>query len=303
MAAPILEIIADGDKLGEAPYWDAERQRLLWSDIYASTIYAFDPATGEKSICHAGDMVFGLVLHRDGGFIVTGATGMHYVRPGAKPQPIFTEYEGQPVFLNDAIADAQGRVYTGTVYWGPNGLVKRGHLFLVDIDGSAKIVDTGVGMANGLGFSPDNKTFYFTDTYEHSIFAYDVDEATGALSNKRTFVKVPRELGMPDGMTVDADGNVWCAIWYSSRVVCYDPQGNIKSEINLPVRQVASVMFGGKNLDELYITSSSVPFKSVELGPEGYDFDSTENLGGSVYRTRPGARGKLEHLANIKPPG
>lgn len=301
MTTTNLEIIADGDKLGEGPFWDAEHQRLLWSDIYASTVYAFDPATREKAVFHAGQMVFGLVRHRDGGLVVTGATGMQYLRPGAEARPIATEYDGEPLFLNDCIADAKGRVYAGTVYWGPNGLVKRGHLFLVDTDGKAKIVDSGMGMSNGLGFSPDDKTLYFTDSYDHTIYAYDVDSNTGALSNKRTFVKVPREDGLPDGLTVDADGNVWSALWFGGRVVCHDPDGKFKSAIDLPIRQVASVMFGGRDLDELYITSSSVPFRSIELAPVGYDFDAT-NLGGSLYRVRPGARGRIENLANICPP-
>jgi D-xylonolactonase len=174
-------------------------------------------------------------------------------------------------------------------------------LLLIDTDGSAKIVDSGMGMSNGLGFSPDNKTLYFTDSYDHVIYAYDVDAETGALSNKRTFVNVARNEGLPDGMTVDAEGNVWSALWYGGRVVCYDPDGKVKSSLELPIRQVASVMFGGRDLDELYITSSSVPFKSVELAPEGYDFAVT-NVGGAVYRARPGVRGRVENLAAIKVP-
>lgn len=301
MAMANLEIIAEGDKLGEAPFWDAEHNRLLWSDVYTSTVHAFNPATREKSVFHAGHMVFGLIPHRDGGLVVTGATGMQYVRPGGEARSIVTEHRGDALFLNDSIADTKGRVYAGTVYWGPNGLVKRGHLFLVDTDGTAKIVDSGMGMSNGLGFSPDNKTLYFTDSYDHVIYAYDVDADTGELSNKRTFVKVPREAGLPDGMTVDAEGNVWSALWFGSRVVCYDPDGKVKTAIELPIRQVASVMFGGRDLDELYITSSSVPFKSLELAPEGYDFDAT-NYGGALYRVRPGVRGRVENWANIRPP-
>ncbi len=301
MTAEKLEIIATGDALGEGPFWDTVHQRLLWSDIYASTIYSFDRASGEKTVFRTGDMVFGLIQHRNGGLVVTGATGMHYVRDGEAARPIVTEFDGQALFLNDSIADAKGRVYSGTVYWGPNGLVKRGHLFLVDVDGSARIVDSGMGMSNGLGFSPDNKTLYFTDSYDHVIYAYDVDSETGSLSNKRVFVKVARNDGLPDGLTVDAEGNVWSALWFGGRVVCYDPEGKIKTSIELPIRQVASLMFGGRDLDELYITSSSVPFKSVELAPEGYDFDVT-NLGGTVYRARPGVRGRVENLANIRIP-
>jgi sugar lactone lactonase YvrE len=301
MSAADLEIIAEGDALGEAPFWDEKHQRLIWSDVYASTVYAYDPAKREKSVVRSGDMVFGLVPHHDGGFVITGATGMQYAREGEAARRIVNEFNGDALFLNDCIADSQGRVYAGTVYWGPNGLVKRGHLFLINTDGSARIVDSGMAMSNGLGFSPDNKTLYFTDSYDHVIYAYDVDPTTGSVSNRRTFVKVDRNDGLPDGMTVDAEGNVWSALWFGSKVACYDPDGKLKTTVELPIRQVASVMFGGKDLDELYITSSSVPFKSVEMAPEGYDFD-VKNVGGAVYRTRPGVRGRLENRANIRVP-
>lgn len=301
MSEALLEIIAEGDALGEAPFWDAEHQRLLWTDVYASAVNAYDPVKREKTVVRKGDMVFGLIPQRDGGLIITGAAGMQFAPWGEPARSIVSEFDGQSLFLNDSIADAKGRVYTGTVYWGPNGLVKRGHLFMVDNDGRAHIVDSGMGMSNGLGFSPDDKILYFTDTYDQAIYAYDVDAETGALRNKRVFVKVPRNEGMPDGMTVDAEGNVWSALWFGGKVVCYDPDGKVKTAIELPIRQVASVMFGGKDLDELYITSSSVPFKVAEMAPEGYDFDAP-NVGGSVYRTRPGVKGRLENLANIRRP-
>jgi sugar lactone lactonase YvrE len=246
-------------------------------------------------------MTFGVILHRDGGLVVTGATGMHYLGGPGDVRPILTEYGGESLFLNDAIADAKGRVYAGTVFWGPDGLVKRGKLYLVDTDRSVRVVDEGSGMSNGLGFSPDGSTLYYTDSYEHVIWAFDVDQETGALANKRVFVKVPRQEGLPDGMTVDAEGNVWSACWFGGKVVCYDSKGQFKKAIELPIRQVASVMFGGEDLGDLYITSSSVPFTDKNLAPEGYDFGAT-NLGGAVYRVRPGEKGRIEHLAAIEPP-
>ena len=111
MTTSNIEIISEGDKLGEGPIWDAERQRLLWSDIYASTIYAYDPAMSRKSVHHEGHMTFGIVLHRDGGLIVTGATGMHYIGGPGDVRPVLTDFDGEALFLNDAIADAAGRVY------------------------------------------------------------------------------------------------------------------------------------------------------------------------------------------------
>lgn len=301
MSTPKVEVLSKGDKLGEGPVWDAEHQRLLWSDIYASTLYAYDVASGRKSVYHEGHMTFGIVRHRDGGLIVTGATGMSYVGGPGDVRPVLTEFEGEALFLNDAIADAAGRVYAGTVFWGPDGLVKRGKLYLVGRDGTARIVHEGTGMSNGLAFSPDDRTLYYTDSYEHVIWAFDVDPATGELSGKRAFVRLGREDGLPDGMTVDAEGNVWSALWFAGRVACYDPSGRLRTTIPVPARQVASVMFGGRELDELYITSSSVPFRSEALAPPGYDFDAPDS-GGELYRVRPGVQGRLEHLADIQPP-
>lgn len=301
MNTPKIEILAEGDKLGEGPFWDAESQRLLWSDIYNSIIYAYDVATNQKSIYHQGHMTFGLVRHRDGALIVTGATGMHYLGGPGDIRPILTECEGESLFLNDVIADAKGRVYAGSVYWGAQGLVKRGKLYLVDQNGKPHIVYEGTGMSNGLGFSPDNQTLYYADSYDRVIWAFDVNAQSGELSNKRVFVTLRREEGMPDGLTVDAAGNVWCALWFGSCVRCYDPAGALRMTIPLPARQIASVMFGGRNLDELYITSSSVPFRDPALAPPHYDFDAPDS-GGALYRVWPGVKGRLENLANMTPP-
>lgn len=296
-----IEVLSDGDKLGEGPFWDAEHQRLIWSDIYASVIHAYDRRTGQKSLYHTGHMTFGLVRNRDGGLLVTGATGLHYIGGPSDIRPILTEFQGESLFFNDCIADAAGRVYAGTVYWGPKGLIKRGKLYLIDTDRSARVVHEGSGMSNGLGFSPDNRTLYYADSYEHVIWAFDVDPATGELSRKRAFVQLTQQDGLPDGLTVDSQGNVWSALWYGGRVACYDPAGTLRTTLELPAWQVASVMFGGPELDELYITSAAVPFRDPSLAPPGLDFDAP-NPGGALYRVRPGVTGKLEHLADITPP-
>lgn len=301
MTTSSIEILAEGDKLGECPFWDADHQRLFWSDIHASTIYTYDAVGARKSVYHQGHMTFGLVCNRDGGLIVTGPMGVHYLGGPDDVRPILSEFDGEALFMNDAIADAAGRVYAGTVYWGPEGLVKRGKLYLIDRDRTARIVHEGTGMSNGLGFSPDGRTLYYTDSYEHVIWAFDVDPATGALSGKRTFVQFTRDDGLPDGLTVDAEGNVWSALWYAGRVVCHAPSGARVRTVEVPARQVASVMFGGRDLDELYITSSSVPFRSEALAPAGYDFDAPEP-GGALFRVRLGVKGRLEHLADITPP-
>ncbi|MFL5347176.1 MAG: SMP-30/gluconolactonase/LRE family protein [Hyalangium sp.] len=295
-----VEAVGGSDLLGEGPFWDVAGQRLLWSDVKSQTIHEYAPAAGRRGVVTSTVMAFSLVLNRDGALLTTGPFGLHYYRPGKEPVSLLREHQGEALFLNDVIADPRGRVYAGTVYYGANGLEKTGKLYLIDGQGPARVVDEGIQMSNGLGFSPDDRTLYYTDTLARVIYAYAVDPETGALSNKRVLARIPAEDGMPDGMTVDAEGFIWSAQWYGSQVIRFDPEGKVERRIKLPVRQVASVMFGGRDLDELYITTASDRFIST-YAPPGYNHDDTSNVGGSLYRVRPGVRGRPEHLGNLRP--
>jgi D-xylonolactonase len=173
---------------------------------------------------------------------------------------------------------------------------KHGRLYLIDREG-VRVVEEGIELANGLGFSPDSQTLYFTDSAARRIYAYDVEAETGALSNRRIFVQVPDEEGIPDGLTVDREGYVWSAQWYGSQVVRYDPEGTVERRIAMPVTQVSSVGFGGEDLKDLYITTAGEPWPSP-LAPPGYD-SNVPNTGGSLYRIRLEVQGKLEHQADL----
>ena len=176
-------------------------------------------------------------------------------------------------------------------------MVKTGNLYLVDTDGSVRVVDEGIEHSNGIGLSPDNKTLYFADTVPRRIYAYDVDSASGALSNKRLFVRVLDDEGIPDGLTVDSEGYVWSAQWFGAQVVRYDPDGAVERRIELPVKQVSSVLFGGPDLMDLYVTSAA-QFAALECRPTG--FDETAPMGGALYRLRPGVAGKPEFSARMQ---
>ena len=115
------------------------------------------------------------------------------------------------------------------------------------IDGALRIVEEGVGCSNGMGFSPDLETMYFTDAMAREIYAYDFNAETAALSNRRLFVKVSAEDGVPDGMTVDAEGFVWSANWFGSCIIRFDPEGREERRIATPAQQTSRVMFGGKD--------------------------------------------------------
>jgi sugar lactone lactonase YvrE len=133
-----------------------------------------------------------------------------------------------------------------------------GELFCVQGDGSYRLMDKNITVANGIGWSPDRKVMYFTDSFRYSIYAYDYAAEAGTISNRRTFVQTSPDAGIPDGLTVDSEGFVWSAYCGGWKVVRYSPEGKMDREYRLPVANPTSCAFGGKRLDELYITSASL---------------------------------------------
>jgi len=240
----------------------------------------------KKSLTAADFAVSALCLHQNGGFVVAGE-GLHLWKDGKRLCSFFTEYGGEKMKFNDMIADPIGRVYVGTL--NPPEL---GNLYKVDLDGSVEIVEEGVTCSNGLGFSPDEKVLYYTDSRKREIYAYRYDRATGNLSNRRVFIRVPDTEGLPDGLTVDAEGFIWSAQWGGAQVVRYDPDGKVERRVPIPVRLVSSVAFGGNELRTLFITSASETI---------HETSSLSNLdGGKVYFLQSEVQGKPEYMARIK---
>lgn len=293
-----LEVVAaDNNLCGEGPIWDGRRGRLIWTDIESSSVYQLDLARGEKTIISQGLMVASIALDQDGRFVFAGSTGLHLWRGQDDSRTVVAQHEGEILFFNDILADPQGRVYAGTVYWGAGGMEKTGKLYLIDTDGTTRVVADGIELSNGLGLSPDDRTLYYADTAVRRIYAFDVETQSGELSNRRVFVQVPGEEGLPDGLTVDAEGFVWSAQWYGGQVVRYDPDGKVERRIPMPVQQVSSLAFGGSELADLYITSAGNSWPS-DLAPPGYDFDAP-NMGGSLYRLQLDIQGRAEHMARL----
>jgi D-xylonolactonase len=296
-----LEIVAqDNNRCGEGPIWDPARRVLIWNDLSASLVFQHVPATRETTIISRGLMVSGIALNRTGDLVFAGAGGLYLWQRPRHLLPIVSEYQGQRLCFNDIIADPKGRVYAGTYCWTADGMERTGHLWLIDPTGTCRIVDEGIELANGLGFSSDNHTLYLADTAARTIYAYDVNASTGSLSGKRVFVRVPDEDGIPDGLTVDRDDFLWCAMWYGGQVVRYGPDGAVEQRIRMPVLQVSSIAFGGEDLQDLYITTAAEPWVS-RLAPRGFDAGAS-NMGGSLYRVRVEVPGKPEHLAAFQWP-
>ena len=150
-------------------------------------------------------------------------------------------------------------------------------------DGSVTQLFDGLGCPNGMGFTPDDKGMYFTDSVPREIYLFDYDRKTGVLSNRRTFADIPKEIGAPDGMTVDAEGFVWTAIWFGGRVRRYAPDGRLDNEVHLPVTQPSAIIFGGPDLRDIYVTSA-FSTEADSFKPPGFDLGAPR--GGGLYAFR-----------------
>lgn len=299
MSQPLIEVVVNANNVcGEAPTWDAEHERLIWTDNESNKTYTYNAATGAHGVLSEGLMVAGIALNRDGRLAFCGAAGLHLWSSDGSYSTVLAEHEGQTLFFNDMIADHAGRLYAGTLYWGAEGMERTGRLYRIEPDGRIHVEDDGILLSNGLAFSPDDRTLYYVDSAARTIYAYDVDAASGALLNRRVAAKTSGDDGIPDGLTVDAEGFLWCAMWYGGCILRLDPDGKEQRRIAMPALQVSSVAFGGRELTDLYVTSAGASWRS-HLAPAGYDFDAP-NMGGALYRVRLDIAGLPQHKAALR---
>lgn len=293
-----MEVIADyQDLCGECPVWDPGTATLFWTDCVGKRFYRYHPQTGRHEIVKEGLEVTGYRLNEGGGFAMVNNSGI-WLWDGADGVKLIADHAGDDKCqMNDCIADPSGRLLAGSWFYDPNGNYPLGKLMSVDTDGSVRVLDEGIHLANGLAFSPDYATLYFTDSAGRRIYAYDYDLETGNASRRRVLVTVPNDQGLPDGLTVDAEGFLWSAQWYGSCVVRYDPDGKMERRIETPAKQTSCVTFGGPDLSDLYITSAGRS-ESMPVMPPGYDPDSGF-FGGPLYRLASGVQGRAESKAKI----
>lgn len=298
MISPIELLISGNYRCGEGPLWDSARQVLFFDDMNASRVFSFDWKTSQvRELNTNGLNAAGMAFNHTGELVLAGMGGLCLWKESGEFRTLITERDGDALNFNDILADPKGRLYAGTWYWGAEQYEKTGKLYLIETDGSIHVQDEGIELSNGLGLSPDARTLYYADSSARRIYAYDVDASTGVLSNRRVFVNVPLAEGMPDGLTVDADGYIWSAQWYGAQVVRYDPDGKVERRIEVPSAQVASLAFGGPELNELYITTAGEDWPSVHV-PPGYDA-SKAGLNGNVYRAKLDLRGREEYSARF----
>lgn len=251
--------------IGEGPCYDEKRRMLYWIDLLGNKIFSFsfwDSCVLKMEL----DQNVGCVAVREkGGLVAALQHGYYFVDMICEK----TDKIGDPEHnkpknrFNDGKCDCMGRFWAGTMSkdldTGYGEYKPEGSLYCLYPDLNIEKKLDNVILSNGIGWSPDNSTMYFIDTPTSEITAFDYNRATGTIANKRTAVKIPAVMGMPDGMCVDSEGKLWVALWGGSAVTRWDPDTGILIEtIQIPALNVSSCAFGGANMDELFITTASI---------------------------------------------
>lgn len=236
--------------LGEGPAWDAKTQTLYWVDILEKRIHA-----GMELLAQLDDFIGCLAPRKNGNLILGKRASFVDFEPAASRQTVLAALAESPGNrINDGKCDPAGRFLVGTMDINekdPTGAV-------YSFDGKEiKQLFSSITISNGLAWSPDQKTFYYIDTPTREVKAFDYDVSTGEVANPRVTVSVPESMGWPDGMTSDMQGNLWIAMWGGAQVTRWNPRiGQLLEQVSIPVLQPSSCAFGGKNMNELYVTSA-----------------------------------------------
>ena len=271
--------------IGENPLWNSFDERLYWCDIPLGRVFAYDPRSGSHWLCFEGEAVGGFTIQESGALLLFMARGAIKKWQGGNFATVVEEIpEERENRFNDVLADPSGRVLCGTM----STPKRRGRLYRMDRDGRLTVLLEDIGCSNGLAFSRDRKQLYYTDSYAREIYLFDYESDTGTITNRRIFATVPETEGMPDGMTIDADGGIWSARWDGGCVVRYTPDGKEHLRISLPAKKVSSVTFGGKGYSDMYVTTA------------GGENRSDEGAGaGALYRLKTGFSGVPEFFSQI----
>ena len=260
MSYSIECVIRAENHLGEGPVWDVKEQALYWVDgtgarVGNPSIWRLDHASGEIKNWTLGRDIGAMALREQGGAVLALDDGFYFFDFETHALELIHKIEDdQPRSrLNDGKVDRRGRFLAG----GMDDKEELGicALWRLDPDLSIKRIDDGIICSNGPCWSPDDKTFYFADTFQGKMWSYDYDIDTGEIANKDVFASTENETGFFDGSTVDAEGCVWNALVIGGDLIRYRPDGTEDLRIGMPVKNITSVNFGGPNLDEIYVTS------------------------------------------------
>lgn len=290
LAEPVGDVTA---VLGEGPYWVPEDDCLLWVDIKQGLLHRTYLPSAETVTDELGEVSAALPA-LDGGILTVGGNQLTFralvkapAGDGADagmPQPARTVARLPPregIRFNDAGVDPAGRVWVGSMDVAEAEPL--GELYRLDPGGVLTPVVRGVTISNGLGWSPDGSRMYYADSPMRRIDVFDYDPATGEAFARRVFSDLARAEGVPDGLTVDADGCVWVAMWGGGALRRIAPDGHHDAVLRMPVSRPTSCAFGGPGLTDLYVTTARVGLTDADL--------ATEPLAGRLLRAHPGPVG------------
>ncbi|MGC4193197.1 MAG: SMP-30/gluconolactonase/LRE family protein [Thermomicrobiales bacterium] len=276
-------------KTGEGPIWDDRRKVLFWTDIPPGRVYRYDPATG------ANDLVFehehevgGSTIQEDGSLLLFCSFGtILRLDPdsGTVTTVIASIAAEADSRFNDVEAAPDGSVLCGTMPSKDHAA----RLYRLFPDGSLTMLFDDIGLSNGIGFSPDRRTMYHSDTSKRRIYALDYDPETHAIANRRILIGDPAGEGFPDGMTVDADGTLWSARWDGRALYAYTAAGEPAGRVKLPVRKVSSIAFGGPDFATAFVTTAAASGRDEFEG----------HLAGSLFAVDLGVSGVAPFRSNV----
>src|SRR5215510_8583877 len=268
-----FETLATGYGLLEGPRTDAQN-RLYYSDVRGGGVFRRNPDGRIETLITDRKFVGGIALNANGGLLVTGRSLTQWDEKTGQLRDLFSEWEGKPLFgLNDLTIDDQGSIWAGTFgcdihQFDFKSTPPPGSLFRIDPPGKITKLWEGVEVTNGLGFSPDRKLLYHSDSTTKAVWAYDV-RPDRTVSPRQLFAKIPE--GMPDGLTIDAEGGVWVAVVAGpGEIVRFKPNGTLDRRIKVPAKTITSVAFGGPDMQDLYVVTAN---------------NDKRELKGTVFRT------------------
>ena len=269
--------------LGEGALWNPETHRLYWVDIEGRALHIFDPVTGQDAQFPTGERVGTVVPQHDGNVLVALQNGIHRLSLATgQLTALASPLANSSLRFNDGKCDPAGRFWVGTF-----DLQQRPHagtLYRFDPDGGLHVMLRGITNSNGIAWSLDQATMYYIDTPTRAVQAFDYDHTTGSIANARIIIRLPESAGWPDGMTLDADGKLWVALWGGGAVHCYDPgTGALLHVVEVPAPFTSSCAFGGTALETLYVTTARGGLSDEQR--------QRFPLSGDVFALEPGARG------------
>jgi len=259
--------------LGESPMWHPQQRRLYYCDIPGRKLHRFDPVTQALDHWDFDTEVASIAPMQGGALLLAARDGLWRFDPGTGARTPLAEppYEPAKERFNDGKCDPQGRFWVGTIYEPRDPPLASLHCYSA---GKLRRMADGITVSNGLAWSPNGRTMYWSDTKAHTIYALDFDPATGELANRRVFASFPVKQtgqsldtygGRPDGAAVDAEGCYWSAMFEGQRLLRLSPEGEIVREVRLPVRCATMPCFGGPQLKTIYLTTARENRPAAEL--------------------------------------